>query len=457
MRGWRTAVAVGIATALAAGQAPATGATTSTPVADMLGQLVTAAPVDTGYRASAFGGWADLDKDGCSDRTEVLMKEARGATPSGCSITGLVWTDPWTGSTVRSSSEMTVERLVPLAELWRSGAWWYSTEVRTRLANERAYGATLQAVSRTASRTRDGRSPEAWLPTQARRCSYVANWIGVKWRWRLTVDTAERAALAKAVKACGSPSMSTPKRAISAAPPSDPLFDTCEELAASKLGPYRRGERSEYEWYRDDDRDGIACEEQEGLEIQGSHDWRTERHVATLTPTIVARAMQLPDRTSFVHARILRGSEEIWRAVGFPAYAPTSPEDAREDWVAETVPAAVLTEGLFTVQYWVATTSSTSELPTAQAISSTFRVDVTPPQRPTTLRSCMDGYCSARTDDPQVVAIRFYFNGGYYADVKPAANGEASYALPYMSGPQLPITAHAIDRAGNLSLAGSRG
>src|SRR3954451_19898788 len=40
----------------------------------------------------------------------------------------------------------------------------------------------------------------------------------------------------------------------------DPRFGTCKEAKAHGYGPYRRGVDPEYDWYRDADGDGIACE-----------------------------------------------------------------------------------------------------------------------------------------------------------------------------------------------------
>jgi micrococcal nuclease len=40
----------------------------------------------------------------------------------------------------------------------------------------------------------------------------------------------------------------------------DPQFGTCADAKAADYGPYYRGKDPEYYWYRDGDKDGIACE-----------------------------------------------------------------------------------------------------------------------------------------------------------------------------------------------------
>lgn len=43
--------------------------------------------------------------------------------------------------------------------------------------------------------------PATWLPTNS-RCRYAAEWLAVKIRWRLTVDTAEKNALTTLTNGC---------------------------------------------------------------------------------------------------------------------------------------------------------------------------------------------------------------------------------------------------------------
>ncbi len=74
-------------------------------------------------------------------------------------------------------------------------------------------------------------------------------------------------AAAVAVVGCAGPSVPTPappsQQATEPPAPSaspDPKFDTCADVVEAGLGPYVEGTDPEYDWYRDGDGDGIACD-----------------------------------------------------------------------------------------------------------------------------------------------------------------------------------------------------
>ena len=59
-----------------------------------------------------------------------------------------------------------------------------------------------------------GREPTDWLPRKAFRCSYLAQYVAVKWRWRLAVDGAERTDLRTRLAGCGWPKVRLPSRPV---------------------------------------------------------------------------------------------------------------------------------------------------------------------------------------------------------------------------------------------------
>ena len=51
-------------------------------------------------------------------------------------------------------------------------------------------------------------------PLTSARCTYAIYWVQVKYRWRMTMDSAERTALSRILSgSCGSRSVTTPTRA----------------------------------------------------------------------------------------------------------------------------------------------------------------------------------------------------------------------------------------------------
>jgi hypothetical protein len=172
--------------------------------------------VSAGYRSTRFGGWLDLDRDGCTTPAAVLMTEAVRAPrlSGGCALVGGQWTSPYDKVTTTNRTRVAIAHLVPLSEAWQSGARRWSPTTRHRFTNDLTYGPTLGIATRRVLAARGSADPHRWLPPRpAARCAYLASWVGVKWRWRLSVDPAEAASLGARLKTCGWPLVERPTRA----------------------------------------------------------------------------------------------------------------------------------------------------------------------------------------------------------------------------------------------------
>jgi len=164
----------------------------------------------------AFGGWQDRDRDGCDTRAEVLQSDATAGTLTGdtCAVHGGRWRSGLDGRLVRRPSELVVDRLVPLAEAVRSGARSWFPETRRRFANDLGYDASLITASKRVHTSRGSADPPRWMPPKrSARCSYVAEWVAVKWRWRLAVDVREKRFLTRTLRACEWPDVEKPSTA----------------------------------------------------------------------------------------------------------------------------------------------------------------------------------------------------------------------------------------------------
>ena len=92
------------------------------------------------------------------------------------------------------------ETVVALADAWRSGAHAWTAEDRARFANDPQ---NLLAVDGAANQDKGAASADEWLPPQrGYRCRYVAAQVTVKARWSLSVTTAERRAIGRALDSC---------------------------------------------------------------------------------------------------------------------------------------------------------------------------------------------------------------------------------------------------------------
>ena len=184
-------------------------------VLSMLRSLTVAPERPAGYDRELFPHW-DYVGDDCDVRDLVLISEARSGPSTGrsCPVGSGRWFSEFNGVTVRDPGELDVDHMVPLAEAWASGARRWTTAVREAFANDRGYAGSLIAVTASSNRSKGDQDPAEWLPPRtAYRCTYVSEWIAVKWRWRIAVDATEQAALRVQVNACGNPRIQAPARA----------------------------------------------------------------------------------------------------------------------------------------------------------------------------------------------------------------------------------------------------
>ncbi|MEU1117432.1 MULTISPECIES: HNH endonuclease family protein [unclassified Streptomyces] len=192
--------------------APAAHATSAVPqpqqvsLASAISRLPVAEESRDGYVRSAFKHWVDDDHDGCSTRAEVLISEARTdpVIKGACQVTGGSWFSYYDGKTVTEPRSLDIDHMVPLAEAWGSGASAWSGERREDYANDLDAERSLVAVTAKAKRSKADQDPAEWLPPLAdARCTYAADWISTKLRWKLSADRPEIAALRELAEGCG--------------------------------------------------------------------------------------------------------------------------------------------------------------------------------------------------------------------------------------------------------------
>ncbi len=208
---------------------PATAATTVSGTGlQLLARLATAPEHPSGYVRTLFVHWIDADRDGCSTRNEVLIAESR-TTPrigAGCSVGGS-WRSAYDGLTTTTASSFDIDHVVALKEAWDSGAWAWTSARRQAYANDLGDSRSLRAVSAASNRAKADKDPAQWLPPLTSfRCTYATEWVVVKVRWRLSMDSLERAALRRILTACPARTVSVavlPAATSSPAPSPSPL------------------------------------------------------------------------------------------------------------------------------------------------------------------------------------------------------------------------------------------
>jgi hypothetical protein len=199
----RTLVTLALACGLVAVPQSAHAASYSAPLMTAISDLAVATEVRTGYDRDLFPHWIDADGDGCSTRNEVLIVEADDPVTvgSGCSLSGGRWFSYYDRVSWTNTSDVDIDHMVPLAEAWDSGARTWSTSTRQAYANDLGDYRSLVGVTDNVNQSKGDQDPTTWMP-QYDTCRYLREWVAVKHRWRLSVDSAEWSALQSLASGC---------------------------------------------------------------------------------------------------------------------------------------------------------------------------------------------------------------------------------------------------------------
>ncbi|RYQ12045.1 calcium-binding protein [Bifidobacterium pseudolongum subsp. globosum] len=257
----------------------------------------------TGYSRDQFGAaWADVDRNGCDTRNDILNRDLTGKTYKAnthdCVVASGVLQDPYTGTRIDfvrgqdTSTAVQIDHVVALSDAWQKGAQQLTEDERRSLAND-PYN--LLAVDGPSNQRKSDGDAATWLPANTGfRCEYVARQIGVKQKYRLWVTQAEHDAMANVLATCPAQTIPTdggvattvqpeqqpaqtvepqptqeapePQPTQEAQPAPQPVqqdttvyYKNCAAVRAAGKAPLHQGEPG-YSSKLDRDGDGIACE-----------------------------------------------------------------------------------------------------------------------------------------------------------------------------------------------------
>jgi hypothetical protein len=153
------------------------------------------------YNRDLFPHWITVD--GCTTRETVLKRDGSNVqVGSDCYPTSGSWYSEYDGLTRTSPSDLHIDHIVALSEAWSSGASEWTTDRRRGFANDLA-GPQLIAVTAEVNTSKSDKDPAEWVPPLAsKRCAYSKMWIHTKYRWGLTLDSAEKTALQGLLNTC---------------------------------------------------------------------------------------------------------------------------------------------------------------------------------------------------------------------------------------------------------------
>jgi len=165
----------------------------------------------TGYTRAQFGQtWADVDRNGCDTRNDILKRDLTGQVykekTRECVVLSGTLIDPFSGETINfvrgnvSSMEVQIDHVVALSNAWQTGAVKLSIKDRTAFANDPMN--LLAVKGRLNSQKSDG-DAATWLPPlKSYRCDYVARQIAVKIKYKLWFTAPEKEAMVRILKSC---------------------------------------------------------------------------------------------------------------------------------------------------------------------------------------------------------------------------------------------------------------
>lgn len=233
----------------------------------------------TGYDRALFGqAWADVDRNGCDTRNDILARDLTDIIykDGTCRVLTGTLDDPYTGQNINfvrgqdTSTAVQIDHLVALSDAWQKGAQQLSPERREQLANDPA---NLLAVDGPANMQKSDGDAATWLPAnKSFRCTYVSKQIDVKAAYALWVTQAEKDAMVRILSDCGADGIAAGDSPVAgdnaAAPPApedvpaDPAgvyYANCSAARAAGAAPLYRGDPG-YRSGMDGDNDGVACE-----------------------------------------------------------------------------------------------------------------------------------------------------------------------------------------------------
>ncbi len=165
----------------------------------------------TGYTRDQFGqAWADVDRNGCDTRNDILKRDLTAiiykAGTRNCVVASGTLVDRYSGETINfirgnmTSMEVQIDHVVALSNAWQTGAFRLSADQRKALANDPI---NLFAVKGSLNQQKSDGDAATWLPPlKSFRCAYVAQQIAVKAKYSLWVVPPEKAAMVAILAKC---------------------------------------------------------------------------------------------------------------------------------------------------------------------------------------------------------------------------------------------------------------
>lgn len=147
---------------------------------------------DIPYDRDLFGDWSDIDRDCINTRHEILIRDAIHFTMDerGCKVVSGMWRDYYTGEILIDVSEIDIDHIVPLKEIWDSGAIYWTTRELKEIFNDES---NLVVTHRSINRSKGSDEPHEWdyYTRIVNPCRFIEKWFAFKINYNLYFDEEE--------------------------------------------------------------------------------------------------------------------------------------------------------------------------------------------------------------------------------------------------------------------------
>lgn len=201
-----------------AGISPSQADTVASGLTIIEAQVTKGRAAKTGYTRAQFGQtWADVDRNGCDTRNDILKRDLTAEVfkekTRDCVVLSGTLLDPYSGEMINfvrgntSSMEVQIDHVVALSNAWQTGAFKLTIKERTAFANDPMN--LLAVKGRLNSQKGDG-DAATWLPPlKSYRCDYVLRQIAVKIKYKLWFTPPEKEAMVRILKSCPEKALTT--------------------------------------------------------------------------------------------------------------------------------------------------------------------------------------------------------------------------------------------------------
>lgn len=178
-------------------------------------------PLEKYDRLKHFGAWKNPESGSCLDTRGLVLKRDSSvdvAIDTHCKIISGNWFDPYTQNHFFRARDVQIDHLVPLKNAYMTGGYSWTPQQRCLYANFLGSKTHLIPVKAAENLKKGDQSPREYIPPAARYvCTYLRNWLEIKYVWSLRFTPTEVSQIQKEIQnySCQESDFDVPQEVIS--------------------------------------------------------------------------------------------------------------------------------------------------------------------------------------------------------------------------------------------------